>query len=82
MQYSLKNGRDSVKAGSAEAKLQKEKWKKDIPFGLSYASQFFNTVTYGLRKKRFTLGSADSGTGKIMPALIKSRSRLEMEERN
>lgn len=64
MQYSLKNGRDSVKAGSAEAKLQKEKWKKDIPFGLSYASQFFNTVTYGLRKKRFTLGSADSGTGK------------------
>ena len=62
--YSQRSGRDSVKAGSQLAREQKEKWKHDIPFGLSYASQYFNTVTYGIRKKRFVLGSAESGTGK------------------
>ena len=63
--YSQRSGRDSVKAGSVLAREQKEKWKHDIPFGLSYASQYFNTVTYGLRKKRFVLGSAESGTGRF-----------------
>lgn len=62
--YSVKNGRDSVKAGSEEAQLQKEKWKQTPEYGLSYASQYFNAVTRGIRKKRFVLGSAASGTGK------------------
>ena len=63
-EYSSKNGRDSVKAGSSEAKEQKERWKKAPEFGLSYASQYFNTVVKGMRKKRFVIGSAQSGTGK------------------
>ena len=63
-EYSIKNGRDSVKAGSEEAKRQKEKWKKAPEYGLSYSSQFFNSVTKGIRKKRFVIGSADSGVGK------------------
>lgn len=62
--YSVKNGRDSVKAGSIEAEMQKEKWKQTPEYGLSYASQYLNAVTRGIRKKRFVLGSAASGTGK------------------
>ena len=62
--YNLKNGRDSIKAGGLEAKIQKEKWKDAPGYGLSYASQYFNTVTKGIRKKRLVIGSADSGVGK------------------
>ena len=81
-EFSLKKGRDSIKAGSDEARAQKEKWKETPEFGLSYASQYFNTITRGMRKKRFIVGSAQSGTGKYMPILAKSRSKLEEVERN
>lgn len=63
-EYNFTNGRDSVKAGSERARIQKEKWKNAPEIGLSYSSQYFNAVTRGIRKKRFVLGSADSGTGK------------------
>ena len=62
--FSSKQGRDSVKAGSKEAEAQKEAWKEAIDYGLSYASNYLNTVTYGIRKKRFTVMSAGTGTGK------------------
>ena len=62
--YSMKEGRDSIKAGGEEAYEQIEKWKSTPDFGLSYASQYFNAVTRGLRKKRLVMGSAASGTGK------------------
>lgn len=64
--FSTKQGRDSVKAGSKEAEAQKEAWKEAIDYGLSYASNYLNTVTYGIRKKRFTVMSAGTGTGKII----------------
>lgn len=62
--FSSKQGRDSVKAGSKEAEAQKEAWKEAIDYGLSYASNYLNTVTYGIRKKRFTVMSAGTGVGK------------------
>ena len=62
--FNSKVGRDSVKAGSKEAEAQKEAWKEAIDYGLSYASNYLNTVTYGIRKKRFTVMSAGTGTGK------------------
>ena len=65
--FSTRYGRDSVKAGSAEAKLQKELWKKKKDFGLSYSSNFLTAVTNGIRKKRFTVSSAGTGTGKDLP---------------
>jgi replicative DNA helicase len=63
-EYSTKNGRDSIKAGSDEGKKQKEEWKKTPAFGLSYASNYLTTVTRGIQPRKFVLGSAASGTGK------------------
>lgn len=71
--FSSRQGRDSVKAGSKEAELQKEAWKESIDYGLSYASNYLNTITYGIRKKRFTVMSAGTGTGKIVFQLKKGR---------
>ena len=62
--YYEKEGHESEKAGSERAKLQKEKWKKQKDFGLSYSSNLFTTVSNGIRKKRFVVGSAGTGTGK------------------
>lgn len=63
--FSSRQGRDSVKAGSQAAQAQKEAWKEAIDYGLSYASNYLNTITYGIRKKRFTVMSAGTGTGKL-----------------
>ena len=62
--FNSKRGRDSVKAGSQEIENLIEKWKVENDFGLSYSSQYLTTVTYGMRKKRLTVLSAASGTGK------------------
>lgn len=62
--FSTKQGRDSVKAGSELAKKQKEEWKKMPDFGLSYSSNLLTTVTSGIRNKKFTVMSAGTGTGK------------------
>ena len=56
--------RDSKKAGGLESFQQVEDWKTSPDFGMSYASQLLTTVTYGLRRKRFSVMSAPSGTGK------------------
>lgn len=62
--YSSKNGRDSIKAGSDKFRDQKERWKQAPDYGLGYFSQYLTTITSGIRRKRFTLGSAPSGVGK------------------
>ena len=63
--FNTRNGRDSVKAGSNESYLQKEKWKEQPDHGLSYASNYLTTVTMGLRPKRYTVMSAGTGVGKV-----------------
>ena len=63
-EYSPKVGRDSVKAGSDEARKQKEEWKKTPAYGLSYASNYMTTVTRGMQPRRFTVCSARTGLGK------------------
>lgn len=63
-EFNTKSGRDSVKAGSEEAKKQKELWKETPNFGLSYASNYLTTITYGLRPRKFSVSSAGTGTGK------------------
>lgn len=62
--FNIKNGIDQIKAGSDKAKEQKEKWKQAPDMGLSYASNYYTTVTLGMREKRFVISSAPSGTGK------------------
>ncbi len=62
--FNTKQGRDSIKAGSEEIEALIDKWKESNDFGLCYSSNFLTTVTYGIRKKRLTVLSAASGTGK------------------
>lgn len=62
--FNVKQGRDSVKAGSEEIEKLVEKWKNEKDFGLCYASNYLTTVTYGIREKRLTVLSAESGLGK------------------
>lgn len=56
--------RNSIKAGGLEAHEQKEAWKESIDHGLAYASNYLTTITYGIRKKKFTVMSAGTGVGK------------------
>lgn len=63
--FSVKNGRESVKAGSDRAFEQKEEWKKAPSFGLGYFSKYLTTVSYGIRTKKFSVMSAPTGTGKF-----------------
>ena len=62
--FSKRSSRDSLKAGSEAAKRQKEIWKDKPQVGLEYCSNYLTTVTYGLRRKKFTVMSAPTGTGK------------------
>lgn len=63
-EYSPKVGRDSVKAGSDEARKQKEEWKKTPAYGLSYASNYMTTITKGIQPRKFVVSSAGTGVGK------------------
>lgn len=63
-EFSSKEGRDSVKAGSEAARLQKEKWKEIPDIGLGYASNYLTTITDGMKVRRFNVSSAGTGTGK------------------
>lgn len=63
-QFNSNSTRESMKAGGNELRRQKEEWKKSVAYGLSYASDFLTTITYGMRGGKFTLCSASSGTGK------------------
>lgn len=62
--FNIKDDKSSVKAGSEEARLQKEAWKLKPDFGLSYSSNYLTKVAYGIRKKRYNVLSAGTGTGK------------------
>jgi replicative DNA helicase len=57
------------KKAGAGGKEQKEKWKKGNSWGIGYSSAFLTTALYGLRRGRFTVKSAPSGTGKTRCAL-------------
>ena len=56
--------RESIRAGGQEAMEQKESWKQSVKYGLSYASNYQTTVTYGIQKHKFSVISAATGTGK------------------
>lgn len=43
---------------------QIEKWKQSTAWGLGYASAYLNSVTYGIRQRRYTVKSSGSGVGK------------------
>jgi len=61
--FSIGEGRDTKKAGVGGLE-QKERWKKDTAWGIGYSSAYLTTVFHGLRKRRFTVKSAGTGTGK------------------
>lgn len=65
--FNDRGARDQKKAGGLESLRQVDIWKQSPDFGLSYASQYLTTITYGLRRKRMTVLSAPSGTGKAIP---------------
>lgn len=55
--------RNSIKAGDGTEK-QLELWKKGMGWGIGYASAYLTTMFHGIRRQRFTVLSASSGTGK------------------
>ena len=62
--YNNKSVRTSIKAGGEEAKIQKELWKESARLGISYASNYLNDATDGIRQKKYTVISAGTGCGK------------------
>ena len=65
LDFTTKAGRDSVKAGGNELRKFVEDRAKGGSFGLSYSSNFFTTITGGMKPRRFNILSAGTGTGKI-----------------
>ena len=64
LDYSAKAGRDSVKAGGAELKEFVESRKNGGSYGLSYSSNFYTTITGGMKPRHFNMISASTGSGK------------------
>lgn len=62
--YDPTDGRSSMKAGVGGME-QKELWKQNIAYGLSYPSSILTQVSSGIRTKRFTVMSAGTGVGKL-----------------
>ena len=62
--YNNRTTRTSIKAGGEDAKIQKELWKESTRLGISYASNYLNDATDGIRQKKYTVISAGTGTGK------------------
>lgn len=62
--YELRDKHSSIKAGGEGAKAQKELWKKNSNYGVSYASNLLTHVTDGIKQKRFVVISAGTGLGK------------------
>ena len=62
-EFLFENERDSKKAG-VDGMEQKEIFKKGVVWGLGYASDYLTYALYGLRPRRFTVGSAGTGVGK------------------
>ena len=61
-------GRDSKKAGVGGHE-QKEKWKQDTAWGIGYSSAYLTTALHGIRKRRFNVKSAGTGTGKTRTSI-------------
>lgn len=64
LDYTTKAGRDSVKAGGAELQKFVEDRKNGGSYGLSYSSNFYTTITGGMKPRHFNMMSAGTGTGK------------------
>ena len=62
--YNNRTTRTSIKAGGEDAKIQKELWKESTRLGISYASNYLNDATDGIRQKKYTVISAGTGAGK------------------
>lgn len=58
------SAREHRKAGQDGAHQQVQKFIDKKGVELSYASQYFTTITYGYRRGCFTIGSAGTGVGK------------------
>lgn len=61
--FIMSSEHDSIKAGDG-AEEQLELWKKGMGWGIGYASAYLTTMFHGIRRQRFTVLSAASGTGK------------------
>lgn len=46
-----------------------EMWKHATSWGLGYASAYLNSITYGIRQRRYTIKTAGTGVGKTRTAL-------------
>ncbi len=64
LDYSAKAGRDSVKAGGTELQEFVESRKNGGSYGLSYSSNFYTTITGGMKPRHFNMISASTGSGK------------------
>jgi len=63
-EYVSKFNRDHRRAGGQEALDKLEEFKRTKNITLSYCSQYFTNITYGLKRGHFTIGSAATGVGK------------------
>lgn len=62
--YSSKNNSDSLKAGGVALRDFVESCKLGGSFGLSYSSNFYTTLTGGMKPRHFNMISASQGSGK------------------
>lgn len=62
--YNNKSIRTSIKAGGEDARIQKNLWRESARLGISYASNYLNDATDGIRQKKYTVISAGTGCGK------------------
>lgn len=64
LDYTTKAGRDKVKAGGVDLKKFVEDRKNGGSYGLSYSSNFYTTITGGMKPRHFNMISASTGSGK------------------
>lgn len=63
------NGDMEIKRAGEGAREQKEKWKKEVSWGLGYSSAYLTTALHGSRQRKYVVKSAGSGTGKTRTAI-------------
>lgn len=66
--FTVKNNSESRKAGDDAEKLY-QIFKQSPAYGMGLESQYLNTITRGMQKKKFFLETRDSGTGKTRIAI-------------
>ncbi len=66
--FIIKNDSEARKAGNDAEQLYR-KLKESPSYGMGLESQYLNTITRGMQKKKFFLETRDSGTGKSRIAI-------------